>query len=442
MGEVTDPSALISGCIAEVDAINRQKFLAELSKLLTFMYEEDRQRALSMYERMFDIAEDEQGLIQHLMSPTRQAVIIARAYDAKDRKLSVSSQVRGDSGETEAGSVPKFVLVINKVFDDLFPDQTLDEADDDQISFIDLGLAEQEDFSAAKPQVPPGAVLLSDTQQFRLEDAGVADTAEDIQDDFPAAAAESPESFTETDSIDELISSWKRDLEAEAVPADAALPEEAEDVLPQADPVPAPVTAAEEAPPAPDDSASAGAEVVPEIAEADMPSPEASFSEDGDEELLPEEEAAEAAPVFHTDDPEASKTPDGDAHAADVSAEAAPGKATPVQERSVPKLVLFLIPALPLTLALFALLLVPALLFLGVSLALIALGATLAVSAFSGLSMLADLLLLLGAALVALALGLLFLWLFVWVIGSGMGGLIRLVRRLGRQFCMKEVTAV
>ena len=84
----------------------------------------------------------------------------------------------------------------------------------------------------------------------------------------------------------------------------------------------------------------------------------------------------------------------------------------------------------------------PALLFLGVSLALIALGATLAVSAFSGLSMLADLLLLLGAALVALALGLLFLWLFVWVIGSGMGGLIRLVRRLGRQFCMKEVTAV
>ena len=59
--------------------ITRQQFMTELSKLLTFMYDEDRQRALKMYERMFDIAEDDQGLIQHLMSPTRQAVVIARA---------------------------------------------------------------------------------------------------------------------------------------------------------------------------------------------------------------------------------------------------------------------------------------------------------------------------------------------------------------------------
>ena len=52
-----------------MNAINRQKFLAELSKLLTFMYEEDRQRALSMYERMFDITEDEQGLLDAYDTP-------------------------------------------------------------------------------------------------------------------------------------------------------------------------------------------------------------------------------------------------------------------------------------------------------------------------------------------------------------------------------------
>ena len=40
----------------EVTDINKQKFLAELGKLLTFMYDEDRQDALAMYARMFDAA--------------------------------------------------------------------------------------------------------------------------------------------------------------------------------------------------------------------------------------------------------------------------------------------------------------------------------------------------------------------------------------------------
>ena len=63
--------------------INKQKFLTELGRLLTFMSEEDRQEALTLYEKMFDDADDEQALIQALLSPTRQAVIIARAYDAE-----------------------------------------------------------------------------------------------------------------------------------------------------------------------------------------------------------------------------------------------------------------------------------------------------------------------------------------------------------------------
>ena len=108
-----------------MNAINRQKFLAELAKLLTFMYEEDRLYALEMYERMFDIAEDdEQGLIQHLMSPTKQAVIIARAYNAKERKLSVDAQWRDIEDDDVNGETPPFVLEINKIFDDLFPDET------------------------------------------------------------------------------------------------------------------------------------------------------------------------------------------------------------------------------------------------------------------------------------------------------------------------------
>ena len=53
---------------SEVSFITRQQFMAELSKLLTFMYDEDRQRALKMYERMFDETADEQGLQQLLVS--------------------------------------------------------------------------------------------------------------------------------------------------------------------------------------------------------------------------------------------------------------------------------------------------------------------------------------------------------------------------------------
>ena len=124
-----------------MNAINRQKFLAELAKLLTFMYEEDRRYALDMYERMFDIAEgSEQWLIQNLMSPTRQAVIIARSYNAKERKLSVSAEWKEDEEEDLSGETPPFVLAINKIFDDLFPDneesEETEEPDADQVSFF------------------------------------------------------------------------------------------------------------------------------------------------------------------------------------------------------------------------------------------------------------------------------------------------------------------
>ena len=92
----------------EVDIINKQKFLTELGRLLTFMYEDDRQTALSMYGRMFDETADEAGLMDLLVSPTRQAVVLARSYDAKARKLQIENESDDD---TEA---PAFIYVIDK----------------------------------------------------------------------------------------------------------------------------------------------------------------------------------------------------------------------------------------------------------------------------------------------------------------------------------------
>ena len=452
--------------------INRQKFLAELSKLLTFMYEEDRRRALSMYERMFDITEDEQGLIQHLMSPTRQAVIIARAYDAKERKLSVSSQLRGDTDETEESELPKFVLAINKIFDDLFPDSAEDALEEDQVSFFDLGLAQKEDFTAPKPAVPAGAVLLSDTQKFRLDpqnaEAGEPAEADTEVSDEPADAdlfpadeptPVEPDSADETHdflaggaSIDELITAWKKDLEADmSAETDAPADDAAADVPVAAEELPAQEAEedanSEELPDSPEEEAPAPEEAPGEEAPGEAAAAEAADdSADADGEgsdhsdypvvfsSSPETEAAEEADITGEADAAEETPPDSEAQVSAGSRKTAAA----VQEASVPKTVLFLLIAIPVALALLALLLIPTLLFVGVSAGLIILGATLAVSAFSGFSVLADLLLLIGAALVTLALGLLFLWLTVWTIGGGLGGVIRTIGDLHRKLCMKK----
>ena len=66
-----------------MNEINKKQFLAELGRLLTFMSEEDRKTALGIYGEMFDDAPDEQALTGFLISPTRQAVYMARAYNKK-----------------------------------------------------------------------------------------------------------------------------------------------------------------------------------------------------------------------------------------------------------------------------------------------------------------------------------------------------------------------
>ena len=66
--------------------INKKSYLAELGKLLTFMQEDDRVRALELYNDIFDEVGNETAVLQLLVSPTRQAVNLARAYDSRDRK--------------------------------------------------------------------------------------------------------------------------------------------------------------------------------------------------------------------------------------------------------------------------------------------------------------------------------------------------------------------
>ena len=310
--------------------INRQKFLAELGKLLTFMYEEDRQTALAMYGKMFDDAEDEQDLIQFLNSPTRQAVVIARAYNARARKLQVESHSREeDDAAASPEAAPDFVLAIDGIYRQYFPAEG-DEAVvmDDQYSLFGEGDAPVQDgpdelYPVVSPELP----------------------AETPAEEEPGTE-ESPAQET-IDEVDEFLEGFALgELPAEELPKEEELPGQ----------------------------------------------------------------YLQESPVV-------------------------------VRKARVFLLILFVLLAVPVTLLGIAVLLLPTLLFLALAAAVIVAGVQLVIAAFGGFKILADFLLLFGAAVVLLALGLLFLWIFIWFVGGVMAGLVTGVIALGRRWCYKEVSA-
>lgn len=91
--------------------INRQKYMAELSKLLAFMFKEDKEDILAQYNKMLDESDDEQALLESFGSPTKLAVTISRTYKRSERKLAVEADSKEDKpAETE----PIFVTPVKK----------------------------------------------------------------------------------------------------------------------------------------------------------------------------------------------------------------------------------------------------------------------------------------------------------------------------------------
>ena len=455
--------------------MNRQKFLAELAKLLSFMYEEDRRYALSMYERMFDIAgEDEQWLIQNLMSPTRQAVIIARSYNAKEKKLSVSAQWKDEDGyEDESDETPPFILTINKIFDDLFPEELPVEeeeepeaTDEDQVSFFEGGEEKK------KPRKMPRAnVLLSSTQEFSSAVTEAGDIVLSADENLERILAEEKAAIdfeTETGPEIRVIDRAEVFDSSEDTVPDETKPEAAEE------------TSEETSEETPEPSTENPIEVQPEEPSKEKPEDvSAETSKDPSEDAEKQEQGSDtdagpkaetpvsAAKSIEAELGEHPWPPEEQLRTAQEKTQAPEKAPTPVEPpkeeppvirkpepkpkqpekvptkrvMSIPLVVLFLIPAVPVTLALLVLLALLAAVCLGLSLGLIALGTVLILSAFSGFAVLADIMLLLGAAIVSMALGLLFLWLTFVLISEVMVGLVNAVRELAEKWCSKEVPA-
>ncbi len=195
----------------EVNVINKQKFLAELGKLLTFMYEEDRQSALAMYSKMFDDTDSEEALIQFLGSPTRQAVVVARAYNARVRKLQVESQSREEDGGIPEAA-PDFVLAIDKLYQQFIPEHSeQNRIMDDQFSlFEDMGHPADDGLDAVYP-----VLELSTAQEDGAEDVRAIESA-------PEAA---PEEEAAADEVDSFLEGFRIPDDAMEDPADEEIEE-------------------------------------------------------------------------------------------------------------------------------------------------------------------------------------------------------------------------
>lgn len=352
------------------------------------MYEEDRQTALAMYSQLFDEVDDEQGLLQLLVSPTRQAVVIARSYNAKERKLQVHAQSREESETADYGTAPEFIGVIDGILEEALSRQApkTAEVSADQFSMF------EDDFFAPTPEAPSAeAEEEAEVQpeapaaEAAVEAPAEASPAEAAETEAEAAEAEAPAPAAPVDEVDAFI-------------ADFSIPADQQEFAPEAVEQTAPAEAAEPAAEAAEDAESAEGDSAPiEIEEEDVEE-----YDDG----------------YYDEDYE------------------------PVRKPRVFLLILYILLAVPVGLLGILLLIVPTLLFLVLAGLIIAGGVMAVTSAFgSGIAVFADIMVIIGMAFILLALGLLALWIAVWLVGGAMVGLVRGLIHLGGKWCYKEVEA-
>lgn len=371
------------------------------------MYEEDRQTALAMYNRMFDEAESEQALLQYLVSPTRQAVILARAYNAKERKLQVHAQSR-DEYEQVSDETPDFVLAINKLQEEASALKiTTAQVSEDQISLFDDGSAvtANESAPAAQENTEPAA----DEEEAETQDA---DEEAPAQKEIPPLFADEPAAEEEPD---EMNSSVTRLADAvDAFLADFTISND--ELIAKAKPATDEEETAE-----PENTEPAAAEEVIEVS--------------AEETAIEQHEEPEVHEPAYAE-PEAHK-----AETVEVVEEAEDDaeNAGTVRKPIIPLLILYIIFAIPIGLIGILLLLLLALMSLSLAVTVGFFGIYGFAATFTGFAVLADILVVAGASLILLALALLFLWLFVWFIGGGIVGLIRGLCALGGSWCYKEV---
>lgn len=375
--------------------INRQQFMSELSKLLTFMFKEDRSEIIQQYNEMLDNAEDEQAMLESFGSPTRLAVAISRSYQRDERKLSVHADSK-DGGSGEAVKVKPVIPTQGK----------------------------KSSAPIVKPNEPAADAYVDIIEEIRREKA-----AEEGIEYKPIFFKEDPK--PEPAAEPEVEESAEEAAEETAQPADEASENAAEEAG----------TADEENA---DEAQAEEVEAQPEGEQADADTAEVTEgeAEDAPHEAEADEggEAEAAADAEAEPEPEAAEPADETAHVLatvfNETPETAPEK---VRKTNVFALILYIIVSVPVGLVLLLVMLGLELGVLGCGLLGLRVGFGLLSFTFSGMSVLADVLICFGVNIAVLALGVLVTWFAVWLIIVSVPWLIRGIKNLGRKLCVKEV---
>lgn len=372
--------------------INRQQFMSELSKLLTFMFKEDRSEIIQQYNEMLDNAEDEQAMLESFGSPTRLAVAISRSYQRDERKLSVHADSK-DGGSGEAVKVKPVIPTQGK----------------------------KSSAPIVKPDEPAADAYVDIIEEIRREKA-----AEEGIEYKPIFFKEEPK--PEPAAEPEVEESAEEAAEETAQPVDEVSENAAEEAG----------TAAEENA---DEAQAEEVEAQPEGEQADADTAEVAEGEAEDAPQAQADEGGEAEAAAPAEaEPEAAEPVDETAHVLatvfNETPETAPEK---VRKTNVFALILYIIVSIPVGLVLLLIMLGLELGVLGCGLLGLRVGFGLLSFTFSGMSVLADVLICFGMNLAVLALGVLVTWFAVWLIIVSVPGLIRGIKNLGRKLCVKEV---
>lgn len=344
--------------------IDRQKYVAELGKLLSGMAPQDREAVLRGVNARFDEEGDDAAVIASLGSPTFAAVSVLRGYTPPEE------------GASDSVPMPE-------------PRRARPEPKPVEPEPIEPEPEEPEAPEEAGPEEPEAESAEAD-EPAPVEPVPDEEPTEPAE---PAPEPEAPPAEPETEPEPEP--------EQPEIPAEPAEPETAEEPAEAEAPEDAVGTAEE--PEEPDEPEESGTE-------AEGPGEPAGT---GEAEEPEEAEENPDLPPFWGGPPELPKPP----------------------KAKVGLLILYIILGVAVGLPLTVLFACVALGIFGCGGALIAAAALLVSFCFLGMGVVADILLLAGAALVLAALGLLLLFFAVWFFIRCVVGFVNLILRKGREWC-------
>ena len=410
----------------EVTPINRQRFLAELGRLLTFMQEDDRVRALELYNEIFDDVGNETAVLQLLVSPTRQAVNLARAYDSRDRKY-----------QTDDGQEPAYQLVIEDLRRDalaLIPAEQKPEegqsplfndpaATENVFESLNLGILPEDHTESAEPDRPHAheSAFYPDEDREGESAPLTPPPAVPVPPSEPVTPAVEEAPAPEADKlsdVDAFLKDFTINDDFAAPVQTASTPTENPSIPDEDAPRPLP-----EQPVKKEEPASAHVQEKRhhvDVSTLSLEPEEHPARVQVQEEYTPRTQPQRKKPAVKDDLPDLT------------------GPAE--REANVPLLILFIIVAIPLGLLVLGLILSAALFTLSMAAVFGFVGISGLIAAF-GFTVFADILLVFGLSLASTAIGLLLAWTFIWLLIGAIPGFIRRVLALGRKLCYKEVSA-